>query len=281
MAAWSGLGMNYGNDFDLTEVNVASDLDEIKAAGITKIRIAIPGFLIDSSYIDYCHNVIAAAQNRSLETLWGLTAGATTMTSSNWSDYSNAVKVQALWGQNNGLDAFCIGNELEAKIDGSTLTAPQLKNNLRTLATECQAIFTRGRISYAVSQGNQAGWITENNLEDIDDLTVNVYGSYTNTGNFKTKLTDMVNAFGERTYITEWNLDSTWSNFVNTDEWETREIAARQEIVKDSGVSKAYFFTWRMANDEFSVQKEDGAKSLWWNVLSTNNGRRYFINRIA
>ena len=76
-------------------------------------------------------------------------------------DFRQAILVAAQWAQDNGVFEFQIGNEEELHVDGTTMTAAQIRANLRDVATEVKAIFTNGNVSYSCSGMYVKPWIIE------------------------------------------------------------------------------------------------------------------------
>ena len=207
--------------------------------------------------------------------VWGVTSN-TTITSTNWDDYRVAILSAAQWAQDNGVYEFQLGNEEEHHVDGTTITATQLITNLKSVATEVQAIFTNGKISYACFDTYIPNWIS-GGKGDIDLLATNIYrgGGGWYGDDWKTIITNLVNAFGsDGSYITEFNL--SWSSLddYSVDEAVQAEaITEMIEYIKASGMTRALYFAWIDDGDALlGVVKADGTYRLLWNQALLNSG---------
>lgn len=283
---WAGLGMNYGANVNNSDAyptsQVAADLAYLKRY-VTRLRIALPNYADETGSVANCRHAATDSIAAGFYTTYGVCGGgANSITTETWPAFSAKVQVEAAWAQANGISELQIGNEEESKIDGS-MTAQDLRDNLRTLATACQAIFTRGPLSYSVAQGNptnSAAWASEGDLGDIDLLGLNVYGGNpTATPDAKFYADTTFAAFGARAYISEFNCFHTWAPVVAAldEEAITREVAQRYKMLRDTGLTPIYFFNWRWPiTDEFACQKVDGTLHLMWQSLV--GGRRWLVN---
>ena len=265
---WSGLGMGmyWADD---------SYVDTLLANGFTELRIDIPSYE-NTVWLGYSKTAVISAVGKGADVIWGVSAG-NTLTSSNWTTYVTAVKSAAAWAQANGVFEFQLGNELEGMVDGTTLTVARLITNLKSLATEVQAIFTNGNVSYSCLQVFIDDWITAGK-GDIDILASNIYmggDGYYGGSKWKTNITKLVNAFGSNgTYITEFNL--SWSSL---DDYYTDEviqavaIAEMIDYIKASGMTRAIFYVWKDDGEyHFGVVKADGTYRLCWSQALLNHG---------
>ena len=263
---WSGLGMGTYWGFD-------SYVDTILANGFIELRIDIPSYE-NTTWLANSKTAVISAVGKGADVIWGVSAG-TTLTSSNWADYRIAVLNAAQWAQANRVFEFQLGNELEGMIDDTTLTVTKLIANLKSLATEVQAIFTNGNISYSCWQVFIDDWITAGK-GDIDILASNIYmggDGYYGGNKWKTDITKLVNAFGSNgTYITEFNL--SWSSL---DDYSTDEviqavgIAGMIKYFKVSGIKRALYFAWKDDGEfRFGALKADDNYRLLWNQALLN-----------
>jgi hypothetical protein len=151
-----------------------------------------------------------------------------------------------------------LGNEEEYHVDGTTVTVEQLVINLKSIATEAQTIFTRGKISYSCAHNYISSWISEGK-GDIDILASNIYkggeGIYNNT--WKTEITNLFNVFGtDSTYLTEFAPSYTSLADYSSDETVQAEAVTEMlEYIKASGITRALFFT--LKDDKFGIIKND------------------------
>ena len=214
---------------------------------------------------------IIAGNAKGLEFIWGVSAPSP-ITSTNWPDFRTAILAAATWAQDNGVYEFQIGNEELYHNDDDTLTDAQLITNLKAVATEVQAIFTSGNVSY--SAGSPWPWI-EAGKGDIDLLAYNVYmGGNTFDDWWKTEITSLVNAFGvDGTYITEFG-----PSYMSLDDYSTDEsvqaagVTEMIDYFKASGIKRAFYFEW--IGDEYGVIKlgvDEKIYRLLWNQALLNS----------
>jgi hypothetical protein len=221
---------------------------------------------------------VIAATAKGIKSIWGVTSGGTTITSTNWADFRTAILDAAQWAQDNGVYEFQLGNEEEYHVDGTTMTIAQVIINLKSVATDVQAIFTNGNVSYSCFHLNVDDWITLGK-GDIDILASNVYmggnGSYGKI--WKIRITNLVNAFGaDGTYITEFAPSYSSLDDYSTDE--AVQAAAVSEMInyiRASGINRALFYTWW--GDTFGIVKTDGTYRQLWNQALLNTEPVKFV----
>jgi hypothetical protein len=267
---WSGLGM--GSYWDYVDEYLATWI----ANGFIDIRLDIPGYL-STNWLSYSKAKVITAVAAGARVLWGVSSNPSTITAANWPTFRQAILDAATWAQANGVSVFQLGNEEEARVDGTTITATTIRANLRSVATDVQAIFT-GNIIYSYACGNTDAWIAEGK-GDIDLIGINTCiggeGSYP-TDYWKTYITDMIDAFGaDDIYITEFS--PSWSSIDDYSTDEAVQAAAVAEMldwIKASGISRAYFYTFY--GDTYGVVKNDGIYRLLWNQALLNTGPAKF-----
>jgi hypothetical protein len=245
---WNGLGMGMFSTSD----NVWSlssffdnQVDTLLANGFTQLRIDIP-YWNDSSAVGISKTAVAKAVSKGAQVIWGVSSGAGTITADNWPNFRHAILEAAQWAQDNGVYEFQLGNEEEGNIDGTTMTESQIRTNLKSVAADVQTIFTRGKISYSCDQDSLSAWI-EIGKGDIDLLAFNVYmGGTEFNNNWKTAITNAVNAFGpEGTYITEFAPSAISLNSYSTDESiQAEAVNTMIEYIKASGMTRALSFCY-------------------------------------
>lgn len=157
------------------------------------------------------------------------------------------------------------------------LLESDLQDNLKTSATAAQAVFTRGNISYAVG-GNSyyiGVWNTKGR-GDIDLLGFNCYVNQTTP----TDLANIVSNFGAaHAYLTEFSLHTTsLAAYSSDDNIQAVGLGNFMQAIQNAGITRANFFCYKGSDFSFSVESSAGVKRLLWNNLTTNNGRRWFIN---
>lgn len=280
MPCWNGLGLNYKS---INPVLIAQDIAYFKSIGLGYIRPHIPSISNGDTEISLWRDIAKTFHDEGFYVQWGITSS--DLTSSNWTTYANEVKAQAALCQSGSMcDEFGIGNELELHHDES-ITDSQIRSNLRTLATEVQSIFTRGPVSYQVCQDtNLNDWISDDDLGGLDLIAVNTYGIYLDgkfSPTYKTNIVNLLSAFGNQGYISEFNLDAYDPRFQSIPEdLAIRETAVMMDYIKNSGVLRASFFQWRGFKDgdnAFSVRMNTEEFKTMWQPLANNNGRRWLI----
>jgi hypothetical protein len=261
---WSGL-----TGFTTSYICVEDFVDTWLANGFTEIRDL--RYYTDISNLAGSKAAVIAANAKGLKYIWGVSSSA--ITSSNWPTFRQAILDAAQWAQDNGVYEFQIGNEEELHVDGTTMTVAQIITNLKSVATDVQAIFINGNVSYSCSAQGLYDWITAGK-GDIDILAFNLYigaeGYYGNE--WKTRIDNLVDAFGvDGTYITEFGPSASSLEDYSTDE-EVQATAVTEmiEYIKASGIKRALFYSW--IGDEFGAVKADGTYRLLWNQALLNTG---------
>ena len=279
---WSGLGMHIFPTSDNTwglSSSFEERVDELLANGFTQLRIDVT-YWAEASAVSIAKSAVAIAVSKGAEVIWGVGAGATTLTFANWPDYRQGILDAAQWAQDNGVYEFQLGNEEELHNDDTTLTDAQLRTNLKAVATEVQAIFTRDNISYSCAQDSVNSWIAIGK-GDIDILAANEYMGETtfNNNTWKTDITNLVNAFGaDGTYLTEFSLSCVSLDTYSTDEAiQAAAVTEMIEYIKASGMTRAIFFCYYddsqpFGPEGFGVVKTDGNYRLLWNQALLNSG---------
>ena len=268
---WSGLGM-------VLYSSQASFVDTLLANGFTELRIDIPDYQ-NTSWLANSKATLPGIIAKGAKVIWGVSSNSGndedyTITAENWPTFRQAILDNAQWAQNNGVYEFQLGNEEELHVDGTTMVVAQIIANLKSVATDVQVIFTRGNVSYTCFNNNIVDWISVGK-GDIDILATNVYiggEGYYGSNNWKTYITNLVNAFGaDGTYITEFNL--SWSSLDDYSTDEAVQAAAVTEMIdyiKASGMTRAFYYAWK--SDKYGVVKNDGIYRLLWNQALLNLG---------
>ena len=168
---WPGLGMVLFHSEE-------SYIDTLLDNGFTQLRIDIPTYQ-NTSWLNRSKEVVIGAIAKGAKAIWGVSSNnggnaSYTITASNWPAYRQAILDAAQWAQDNGVYEFQLGNEEEFHIDGTTMPVEQLINNLKSVATDAQLIFTNGKISYTCGDNYINNWISSGK-GDIDILASNIY----------------------------------------------------------------------------------------------------------
>lgn len=193
---------------------------------------------------------------------------------SSWRSEINGLKDITVTGANTFTFTQAGENMSDTYIQCRDVALADLRTELRTIATEAQAIFTRGNVTYSVANDYAAAWITDGK-GDLDLLGLNVYLSNTT---YKTTITNLITAFtASGCYITEFNAHVTALASYSTNEDKLAAgIGGLLDYIQDAGYTRAAFFKYEDANHGCKPTL-NGDFHLFWNNLTTNNGRRWFI----
>jgi hypothetical protein len=257
-------GMNLNDYTDTSLLDI--DLDELKKARYYEIRANLASYIAGAQQTRSM-NSVSHITSRGLKAVWGLTAGS--LDAATWVDYRVAVLAAAAWAEANGVDEFQLGNELDGKVDGITLTVEQLRENLKSLATEVKAIYKRGKVSYSTFYYNE--WIAAGK-GDIDIISLNVYKGTVLGMGYKTQINLLIDAFGLDGFnITEFSISAITLDTYSTDEKaQAAGVLEMIEYIKSKDVKDAYFFSSR--DDRWGYKKLSGQHRKIWDVLKTANG---------
>ena len=271
---WSGLGMGmFSTSDNIWSLSSFFDnqVDTLLANGFTQLRIDIP-YWSNTSAVEISKSAVVRAVSKGAQVIWGVSSGAGTITEANWPAFRQAILDAAQWAQDNGVHEFQLGNEEEKNIDGSTMTEAQMRANIKSVATDVQAIFTRGKISYSCEQDSVYAWI-EIGKGDIDILAFNAYmGGTEFNDNWKNAITNAVNAFGsDGTYLTEFAPSAASLDSYSTDELiQAATVNTMIEYIKASGMTRALSFCYYDNSLPF------GPKGF--GALKTDKTYRLFLN---
>lgn len=267
-----GMGLFSSSNTSIFE----SYIDTLLLNNINYLRIDIPDYQ-NTSLLAQSKAAVTIAVAKGCKVIWGVSSNkgnnaAYEITAANWGTFSDAIKAAALWAQNNGVYEFQLGNEEEMHNDDTTLTDAQLIINLKTLATEVQAIFTNGNISYSCADSDLSDWITEGR-GDIDIISFNVYrgggGSFNSL--WITRIAAAIAAFSaHNTYITEFSLSYTSLDDYSSDEvTQEKYIKEMIDYFETAGIQRAHFFSY--IGNSFGAIKSDGVPRKLWEVLKITN----------
>ena len=267
--AKSGLGMGMFSWSPASTFN--GWVDTLLANGFTDLRIDIPSYQ-DTAWVAESKICVLSALAKGANVIWGVSSNkfnnpGWAITSANWPTFRQAILDAARWAQDNGVTTFTLGNEEEWHVDGTTMTVAQIQSNIKALATDVQAVFTRGDVIYTTSVTIN-GW---HNIGrgDLDILAFNIYG---NEADWQSDVTNMVSWFGaDHTYITEFNIALGGVNNYSSDEAaQAARINEMINYIRTAGINKAYFFCYRC--NSYGAMETDGTyRSLWDTLTSYNN----------
>lgn len=278
-AFWVKLGMNYGNNlfgvssYPTDQVN--TDLDYLKSLGVAAIRIGMPTYNDAISKSNF-KKVSEACRSKGIRNIWGVTYSvAGTIDASGWAAYKSNVLAQAIecegWGT---LDEFQLGNELELRSRVSPITDAIIRTDIASLATDIANQGVSFDLSYATPNGLYAdNWIAGgiSGLGGLDKISFNVYGVNYHRSLFESYVNQIVNTFGSRGYLSEWGIDSNWPPTLHgyDENSQALETAIRLNLLKDSGISLACFYTYRTSDDAFALQYNNGESNLMLGELKS------------
>jgi hypothetical protein len=244
-------------------------LDDLIANKMFYIRLDIFNYTIPANIVNskLCASL---AISKGLNVIWGVSTN--NLTAANWNDFRLAILDAAQWAQDNGVYEFQLGNEEEYFCDGTTLTIEQFVINLKSVATEVQAIFTRGNVSYAISQSYINYW-TSTGLGDIDLLGVNIYKGTIAAITWRTRINTLIAAFGlEGFYLSEFSVNATSLDTYSTDEYiQSNGVKEMIDYFNLMGVQAIYFFYYGL-NNNFGARNAAGNYRQLWDVLIKETG---------
>jgi hypothetical protein len=272
---WSGLGMSFFSTYDTSDFD--DYVDTLLANGFTELRVDIPCYE-NPTWTAISKASVIRAVAKGAKVIWGVNANA--MDAANWEAFRTASKAGAQWAQDNGVFEFQLGNEFEYR---TTLTIAELIANLKSLATEVQAIFTNGNVSYSCWQNPTSSlnpWIAAGR-GDIDIIASNIYkGGEGDPYDFlyQDRIDSLVTAFGaEHTYLTEFGPSYTSLDHYSEDEAvQAAAVTEMIDYIKASGMTRALYFCYAKLVEEggnsFGALKNDETYRLLWNQALLNSG---------
>ena len=166
-----------------------------------------------------------------------------------------------------------VGDDGSVSNPGSTsvgnMPEDTIQANIKALATDVKAIFTRGNVSYTTSSSYfMDKWHTLGR-GDIDILAWNVYA---NTEDWQDDVTNMIDWWGvEHSYITEFSVSYVSLDSYSTDEAvQAAGIESMLDYLKASGIQRALFYVYKA--EGFGALKGDGTyRQLWENLKAHVN----------
>jgi hypothetical protein len=277
---WPGLGMHLDSTSDnlwyAPDSVFEGHVDTLVSNGFEMLRIDIPGYS-DTEAVNHSKAAVLKAVARGAKVIWGVCGGGD-ITAGSWGSQREAILSAARWAQDNGVYEFQIGNEEEKNVDGTTITAAQIRNNLKAVATEAQAIFTRGNISYSMCERTSIEAWNSIGRGDIDVLAYNTYVNADNSEEWnwwKKDISLLVSYFGsDHTYLTEFAPSFVSLNSYSSDEAVQAEaVADMVDYIKSSGITRAIYFNYYddarpFGPTGFGVLKEDGTYRMLWSYFT-------------
>ena len=263
-------GMTYNDN--IVDPPASTELGKIKNLGFDRVRLLFCDYTW-SEGITRWRGVAQTSLGLGLYTVYGISAITTGITSGNWTTFANAVKTEAQWcqDQNNALLEFQIGNEEALHHDGSISDAT-LISNLKTLATEVQAIYTVGKVSYTDWIGVAQNWMDAGIGDDLDYIGMNIYNESIGSNSFSSILDWVYGTWRNRVFISEFSPDSrglTAEGLWGTDADRYAQVFKKDmEEIAAKPFFSAYMYTWRYADDKFGLVTEStGTPQTWYYPL--------------
>ena len=144
------------------------------------------------------------------------------------------------------------------------ITKAQMGTKIRALATNVKTVFF-GTVTYSALQGSFDDYIT-NGKGDLDIMSLNNYGSVGGTTDYENNIKLLQGAFGASFWLTEFNLDNSWTRITDTDANVARRVMERLAINTKYGI-RSYFYAWKTGNGDFAAKFSNGDYRLLWPYL--------------
>lgn len=265
MALWPGFAVVYKND-DVTQRDIDRTL--FNSLGINYLRSN------ENSAVYWC--------DQGFQVDWGPSYGPQINTQAALQDYHDHILSEAaLWNaKSKQLWSFEIGNELETQIDGTIITIKGFHDMVRQTAQDVKNLYPNiGKISYhcynrIISNavvGNEYGTYDEftvNGLGAIDLIAIHPYGyigSNVIQDGGMAEIERIVNKFGDRCYVSEFNLDALGSNatsILTATGLEAMNHYYKDYLLKILGPynSKVFVYLWNgnVSDQPFSLRETNG-----------------------
>lgn len=271
---WLGTGINYGHDTQngvptypngiVKTQQFNQDLQAIRGMGITKLRIAMNDYSYAAG-IAMSKALALQAKAMGFYVAWGVDVpgGFGQAKDSTWAAYVKAVYLAADWAQANRMDEFMISNEIEYS-QTVTHNLTNAVDKLLSLGAGVKLNHFFKNVSTAVGQDSlESEWIAKGRGY-IDLMGYNVYGTNGDFTDWKNKITTFHTAFGDHFQVSEWNLNSNWSQFPPDPAVQVSDIADRVNWLSTSGVNLAYFFNWRWDDNNGNFGLFVGGNARSW-----------------
>lgn len=283
--------MDLGVNYKALEANWAADAAYFKSVGVNCIRPNLPsvdspwaiGADTSGSYA-YWRRMAKYFSDLGFYVTWGpanLASASTSlsMSATEWTTYRTAVLAEAAYLQAQSYNiTFELGNEMEDKADGTTLTVAQMIANIGTLATDVKAVYTRGPIGYSPYDYNGTtydSWISIGR-GGLDYINVHPYCQLM-TGNRGVVTTGfeaaakMAKAFPGHVDATEFGMEATAAAFdLVPKSLKNAKMGELWQYMKTIGIGRAFVYNWvgyLNEDDDFAIKKIDGTFDASWQAL--------------
>lgn len=278
-------------NYKASELNWDSDIAYLKSVGVTGIRPHLPAISYPwtigadtSGSFAYWRRMAKYFSSKGFYVSWGIAGyngfnGDKQLTATKWIEYRQIILAEAAYLQQQGIAiTFEIGNELEPKVDGTTLSIPQLIANLSQLATDVKAVYSIGKVAYSTWDylgTTYDAWIAKGK-GGLDYINVHPYCN--NTGDNITvkqysfdSIAKMVAKFGTACQVTEFGMEAGLAAYTAlAQSTKNQKIGELWDYMKNLGVQKAYIYSYvgmLDSNNDYAMKKTDGTFDPQWNVL--------------
>lgn len=252
-------GVNYGHNFaghtySATQAN--KDLDELKAAGVTAVRLYIGTAGTDEQV--FTEKLAILAKQKGFIVTWGVCTGGSVNTAAEWSTYLHNLDGYAAWANANKVDYFTLGNEEELKPGHTHL---QVQNDIRTVAAHLKTVYPNLKTTYAAAAypADVTAW---SNTGQLDEIGFNLYVDFPN-------MTKVI-AQNPKAVLSEWNTDDGLNAVHGSQSrWASALVADRNAI--NAANLKAYLFVIRGngggIDDRWSLWVGNTRRQAWASLL--------------
>lgn len=275
MAIWSGIGMNYGqqfNDFNYSTTQVESDFTTLRSQGVNKIRINFPGYQSIPS-LPNSQDMAIRALAHGFYTVLGVDPGVGTagLTATIWTAFKAYVTgTFAPWAQSVGLSELAVGNECDNRVDGTTLTVATVQSDVLAMATSIRSGGYAGKISYDTAANSTliAAWVSTG-VASLDYIGWNNYDLLVN---FQSNMPVFFSDFGAKAYISEFGgINNGYPDF-NNEGLFYQDTVDRLVSMQQNNISSGYFFCYRDGSDSvpantFGIIQPNGVAHLALNAV--------------
>jgi hypothetical protein len=262
------IGINYGHQSTYNSAQVESDFTFLRSAGVTRIRIAMPNFDNTHGRIANGQDMVTRALAHGFYVVWGVEAGlgSDTITATRWAAYKDYVLSTLVpWATSAGLSELCLDNESDLQVDNTTITAAQVRADIRSMAETVKACGFAGKISCSTSilQPSRDPWLSEG----IGDLDLIGWNSYDVLEYFNIRNGIVVEALGSQTYISEFGSEGGGYPDFNDETAFYNDTVSRIESMQSNEVGSGYFFCYRdggygVPANSFGLIETDGTVHL-------------------
>lgn len=242
---WRGIGINYGHQNVYDPTIAENDFSFLQSAGVTRLRVAM-GAYNSTTRTANGQDMVQRALAHGFYVVWGFSTGVgkPNLTATIWATYKDAVINQlAPWAQANGLSELSLGNECDYQVDGTTLTAAQVRADIRTIAMKIKANGYTGKVSYSTTiiTSYYDAWVNEG----IGNLDIIGWNSYDILKNFQNRNPLIVSNFGNSGYVSEFGcIQHGYPDYNDETLW-YNDVVARITSMQNAGIQAGYFFCYR------------------------------------